>query len=145
MSSPISASRLPDLPNAGYSTERQKATSDLVMFWLRNIERDRLLLLSIVIDGPAKWRKTAGNAWGLSSAGRASAVTTELLDRVFQYMALLAGPNPAEQLLILMGQLNELEKARWDKRQRTRKERQKALTGAMNDLRKYGSSETGSQ
>lgn len=97
----FAGSRLPDLPNAGYSSPKQKATSDLVMFWLRDIERDRETLLAIVIDGLAKWRKVAGQAWCLDSGGRVSALSTELLDQVFRYMVMLAGPNPAQQLLIL--------------------------------------------
>lgn len=138
MSDKFAAERLPDLPNAGYATERQRATSDLVMFWLRAIERDRLMLLSIVVDGKEKWRKVAGSAWHLNRASRSTAVTTDLLDQVWAYMVLLAGPNPAEQLLILMAQLQERERAQWDHRTRTKTERRKLLTNALVDLEKYG-------
>ena len=136
----FSTERLPDLPDAGYSTTRQKATSDLVMFWLRAVERDRPLLLSIVVDGRGKWRKTAGDAWHLTRANRSTAVTTDLLDRLFDYMMLLAGPNPAEQLLILMGHLKQQERTRWDRRAATQIELNKTLRNAVADLRKYGPS-----
>jgi hypothetical protein len=126
------ASRLPDLPNAGYSSPKQKATSDLVMFWLRNIERDRVLLLRIVVDGPHWWRKIAGDAWGLNRGGRVSAMSTDLLDRVFQYMELLAGPNPAQQLLILLHQ----QQVTTDFRASTRETANTRLRMAMADLRK---------
>lgn len=136
----LDASRLPDLPNAGYVTPKEKATSDLIMFWLRAVERDRPLLLSIVVDGAARWRKVAGDAWHLTRASRSTAVTTELLDRVFDYMALLAGPNPAEQLLILLGHLKAQERTRWDKRSSTQRELTNTLRNAVADLRKYGPS-----
>lgn len=134
----FAASRLPDLPNAGYSSPKQKATSDLVMFWLRSIERDRLHLLQIVVDGRAKWRRIAGKAWGLNSGGRVGAMSTELLDKVFDYMVQLAGVNPAEQLLRLM----QLRQERWIDQYDFRLNRhtvgRKQLQHAIADLRKYG-------
>lgn len=138
MDDEFAASRLPDLPNAGYSSPKQKATSDLVMFWLRMIERDRIHLLQIVVDGRTKWRRIAGKAWGLQSGGRVGAMSTELLDRVFDYMVLLAGVNPAAQLLVLM----QLRKERWidqyDFRVNRHQVGRRQLQSVMADLRKYG-------
>jgi len=134
----FAASRLPDLPNAGYSSPKQKATSDLVMFWLRGIERDRVLLLQIVVDGPHWWRRIAGRAWGLNTGGRVSAVSTELLDRVFEYMRLLAGPNPAQQLLILLHQQQTALARQRDFRASTHEKAERRLRQGLADLRKSG-------
>ncbi len=118
MADPLHASRLGDLPDAGYATYRQKQTSDLVMFWLREIERNRYLLLSIVVDGWDKWRKIAGKAWDINKGGRSTAMTTELLSLVWGYMVKLAGENPASQLLTLQG-MREREAKHWDFRKAT--------------------------
>lgn len=134
----FAASRLPDLPNAGYSSPKQKATSDLVMFWLRDIERDRLHLLQIVVEGPERWRRIAGKAWGLDSGGRVGAMTTELLDQVFTYMVLLAGVNPGEQLLRLMQFRQERMLDRYDFRARRHEVGRKRLERVLADLRTYG-------
>lgn len=129
MSDALSASRLPDLPNAGYSGTRAKETTDAIMFWMRNIERNRPLLLSVVVDGLDKWLKVAGSIWhGLL-------IDRELLTRTFDYMVNMAGPNPAEQLLILHGQMQQQERARWDGRARTAKNAEQALRASMGDLR----------
>jgi hypothetical protein len=82
---------LPDIPHAGYSTIRQKQASDAVMFFLRGVERDRELLLTIVIDGREKWRKTAGKVW------RGLLIDQDIIDSVFYYMILLSGPDPYGQ------------------------------------------------
>src|SRR5262245_50577613 len=91
----LAASRLPDLPHAGYASRRQKETSDAIMFFMRQVERNRWLLLSIVVDGIDKWRKTAGTVW------KGLLINQEILDSIFRYFIVQAGPNPAEQLLIL--------------------------------------------
>lgn len=136
MTDELAHSRLGDIPNAGYDSPKQKATSDLVMFWLRNIERNRLTLLQIVTEGPEKWRKVAGKAWGLHTGGRTSALSTELLDKVWDYMVRLAGPNPAQQLLILMAE--ERQRLAFDQRAQTRKSFRQELRAAILDLDKYG-------
>lgn len=91
MRDPFHAHRLPDLPNAGYATKTEKAVSDTVMEFLRQIERNRLLLLKIVIDGPYKWRKVAGGKW------RGAHLDTDFLQAIFGYMQLLAGDDPKGQ------------------------------------------------
>ena len=50
---------LPDLPNVGYATTREKTGSDMIMVFMREVERDRLRLLTIVVEGREKWRKVA--------------------------------------------------------------------------------------
>lgn len=127
------ASRLGDLPDAGYSTYRQKQTSDLVMFWLREIERNRFLLLSIVVDGWDKWKKIAGRAWDVNKGGRSTAMGSDLLRLVWDYMVKLGGPNPASQLLILEAQKRR-EALHWDFRKATAQALIKAQLEAQGDL-----------
>jgi hypothetical protein len=80
--------RLPDLPNAGYSTAREKALSDEIMFFVRGCERNRLLLLTIVCDGKEKFRPIARKAWSHLR------VDTDMADAVFGYLQMLAGKYP---------------------------------------------------
>ena len=129
MSDALAASRLPDLPNAGYSGRRAKETSDALMFWMRNIERNRPLLLSVVVDGLDKWLKVSGSIW------KGLLIDRELLTRTFDYMCQMAGPNPAEQLLILHGQMQQAERARWDARVRTARNAEQGLRASLRDLR----------
>ncbi len=130
MADPLSASRLPDLPNAGYATHRQKETTDAIMFFMRNMERNRPLLLSIVVDGVEKWRKVAGGVW------KGLLIDREILDSIFRYFVQQAGPNPAQQLLILHGQMQQAEREKWDKRSRTKREATKALSDSLSDLKR---------
>jgi hypothetical protein len=125
----LSASRLPDLPHAGYASRRQKETTDAIMIFMRMVERERPLLLSIVMDGIDKWRKTGGTIW------RGLLIDRDILDSIFRYFVLQAGPNPAEQLLILHGQAEYAKRAAWDKRQSTRAQFQKLQKAALADLR----------
>jgi hypothetical protein len=135
MADPVKSSYLGDLPDAGYATHRQKATSDLVMFWLRHVERDRYLLLSIVVDGYDKWRKVAGKAWDINRGGRSTAMSSDLLLLVWGYMLKLAGENPASQLLTLQG-MKERELKHWDFRKATALALTKAQIDAQLDLAK---------
>jgi len=130
--------RLPDIPNAGYASEKQKVATDAIMFWCRNIERDRLLLLNIVVEGRDKWYRAVKEPWCLASAGRASALSRDLADRVFDYMEALAGPSPATQLLILMGQRAQQAREVWDHRQSTKRAFEKQLRKELTDLQHYG-------
>ncbi len=87
---------LPDLPNAGYATQREKELSDSVMLFMREIERDRIRLLTIVIEGRDKWRKIAGDIWRGLRIGE----NTQLLDDIYFYFTLQAvTPNQAIGLL----------------------------------------------
>jgi len=85
---------LPDLPNAGYATARERELSDNIMTFLRDIERDRLRLLTIVLKGSARWRQVASSIW------RGLKVGTEEIDAMFAYLELLACP-PAVQAKLL--------------------------------------------
>jgi hypothetical protein len=127
---PIAASRLGDLPDAGYATMRQRQTSDAIMIFMRQAERNRALLLSIVVDGIEKWRKTAGTVW------RGLLIDRDLLDSIFRYFVLQAGPNPAQQLLILNGMAKQQMTTRWDKRTRTQNSLTRELKSALDNLRR---------
>lgn len=85
---------LPDLPNAGYATPREKQLTDSIMFFMRGVERDRLQLLSIVLEGRAKWRKAGGKALGWLR------VDTDLLDSIFSYFELQACRPGTQQRLL---------------------------------------------
>lgn len=98
----FSAERLPDLPNAGYSTKREKQLSDEIMFYIRGAERNRLLLLANVCEGREKFRRITKKAW------KHLKVDDEMVDAVFGYLVLLAGPNPEAQ----REQLIQMESAR---------------------------------
>ena len=123
-------SRLPDLPDAGYATQRQKETTDAIMIFMRAVERERALLLSIVVDGPMKWRKTAGTVW------RGLLIDNDILDSIYTYFRMQAGENPAQQLLILHGMEQQQRLAQWDKRQSTREKFQKQQRAELAQLRK---------
>jgi hypothetical protein len=84
--------RLPDLPNDGYATRREKQLSDEIMMFLRATERDRFMLLLYVIQGREKFRRIVKRAWRHLKCDDAMA------DAVFGYLVLLAGPYPERQL-----------------------------------------------
>ena len=102
----FASERLPDLPNVGYSTRLEKEISDAVMFFMRDVERRRPLLLEIVIGGRDKWLEKARKVWGLRAI-----LTTEKLDEIFRYFVMQAGPNPAQQLAAL-AEIDKFEKAK---------------------------------
>ncbi len=87
---------LPDLPNAGYATAREKALSDSVMMFMREIERDRIRLLTIVIEGKDKWRKVAGEIWRGLRIGE----DISLLDDIYFYFTLQAGTGAQAKALM---------------------------------------------
>ena len=86
---------LPDLPNVGYATERDKTGSDQIMLFIRAIERDRLRLLTTVCEGLDKWRKVAGSIFGSTSN-----ITTEALDEMFRYFELMAVKPETQRALL---------------------------------------------
>jgi hypothetical protein len=83
--------RMPDLPNDGYSTPREKQLSDAVMMFIRDAERDRLLLLDIVCRGEAEFVKISRKAW------RHLRIDEGLCKAVYGYLTLLAGAEPEQQ------------------------------------------------
>jgi hypothetical protein len=90
---------LPDLPNAGYATARERELSDTICMFMRDIERDRFRLLTIVIDGPDKWRKACSNLW------RGLGVETESVDEIYRYFTLQAA-RPVDQRRLLEAMKN---------------------------------------
>jgi len=87
----IAQTNLGDLPNAGYTTKREKELTDAIMIFMRKVERERILLLSIVIDGRDKFRSVLLKEYkGLGLADR-------LCDQVFDYFVQQAGKYPREQ------------------------------------------------
>lgn len=91
MQDEFAGQRLPDLPNAGYQTRREKALSDEIMMYVRGAERNRLLLLANVCEGREKFRRVVKKAW------RHLKCDDDLADAVFGYLVLLAGPTPEIQ------------------------------------------------
>ncbi len=125
------ASRLPDLPHAGYASNRAKFTSDVIMNFLRTVERNRPFLLTIVTDGIDKWLKTAGRAWRFGMV-----IDGDILRSVFSYMVQMAGPNPEAQLHALHGMMRIEEITQFDTRAKTRTALTEGLRAAMKDLRR---------
>lgn len=91
---------LPDLPNVGYSTQRERAGSDQIMVFMREIERDRQRLLTIVIEGREKWRKVARAVFGATLN-----IDDDTLDAIYDYFTLQAA-RPAAQYELLQAQHN---------------------------------------
>lgn len=92
---------LPDLPNAGYATDREKQLSDAIMQFMRETERNRPLLLSIVIGGKEQWRKNAQEIWRGLRVGEHH----EALDSIFAYFELQA-VRPGVQRMLLDARQN---------------------------------------
>ncbi len=90
---------LPDLPNAGYATTREKQLSDAVMQFIRSIERDRLRLLTIVLEGRERWRTVAQGTWRGLRIGESGTI----LDQIFMYLELMA-VRPGVQRMLLDAQ-----------------------------------------
>jgi hypothetical protein len=90
---------LPDLPDAGYATRRERELTDSIMLAMRAIERDRLQLLSIVLDGQTKWRRVLRTSW------RGLRISNDLADAMYAYFTLQAAP-PAFQRELLDAQQN---------------------------------------
>jgi hypothetical protein len=86
---------LPDIPNVGYATERQKTGTDQIMTFMRDIERDRLRLLTIVVEGRDKWRQVARQVFG-----HAMDITDDILDEMFWYFTLQCARPRAQWALI---------------------------------------------
>jgi hypothetical protein len=96
----FASSRLGDLPNDGYATKRERELSDAVMFFMRDIERNRAALLLIVIEGREVFRGRVLKQWrGLRPADA-------LCDKIYDYFVRQAGPNPLGQLEALSRMTN---------------------------------------
>lgn len=86
---------LPDLPTVGYATERERAGTDAIMLFMRECERDRLRLLTIVLEGRERWRHVARVAFGYQLG-----IDDEALDTIYDYFTLQAA-RPADQRRLL--------------------------------------------
>mgnify|MGYP001585449604 CR=1 FL=1 len=71
---------LPDLPNVGYATDRERRLSDNIMDFMRQTERDRLRLLTIVLEGREKWKAVAGDIWRGYRIGQEDGVLMAIYD-----------------------------------------------------------------
>ena len=91
----FAAERLPDIPHDGYATRRERAASDAIMFFMREAERHREVLLYIVCQGRDTWRSMARRQW------RGLGIEDDTLNAIFRYFVWQAGPDPADQLAIL--------------------------------------------
>lgn len=91
---------LPDLPNAGYATTRAKELTDTIQEFMRQTERNRLLLLTIVIEGKATWRKRAQDIW----RGHRIGEDHQLLDSIYDYFTLQACRPRTQRLLLSAAQ-----------------------------------------
>lgn len=87
---------LPDLPNAGYATQRERELTDMIMQFMREVERDRLRLLTIVIKGKTRWRAVAGDIW----RGHRIGEDHQLLDSIYDYFTLQACRPRTQRLLL---------------------------------------------
>lgn len=93
---------LPDIPIVGYSTSREREGTDQIMTFMRDIERDRLRLLTIVCDGREKWRKVARAVFGTTMN-----ITDDILDEMFWYFTLQSA-RPAAQWCLMQARKNTL-------------------------------------
>jgi hypothetical protein len=89
--------RLPDLPIVGYSTTRERALTDNIQEFIRQIERDRPKLLTIVCEGRAKWNRVCGDIWRGYRIGEEDGVK----EAIFRYFELMACPPTMQAQLLL--------------------------------------------
>ena len=89
--------RGPDLPNAGYSTLREKCLSDAMMLVIRDWERnERVMILQMAIEGYEAFVQVAKPLW--SPWG----VTDDQLKAAYRYIVWTAGADPMTQLANLL-------------------------------------------
>lgn len=91
---------LPDLPNAGYSTDRERRLSDTICDFMRSMERDRLRMLTIVVEGIERWRTVAGDIWRPYRIGEDHA----LLDAIYRYFELQSVKPGVQRMLLKYAQ-----------------------------------------
>jgi len=86
---------LPDLPNVGYATHRERTGTDQIMVFMRDVERNRLRLLTIVIEDRGPWRHRARAGFGSTMS-----ITDDTLDAIYDYFTLQAArPEHQRELL----------------------------------------------
>ena len=99
--------RLPDIPIVGYQTRRQREGTDAIMLFMRKIERDRLRLLTIVCEGPDKWRTVASQIFGT-----ALGIGTEQIDEMYRYFTLQASPPRVQAAMLEAIEANDTDRYR---------------------------------
>lgn len=90
---------LPDLPNAGYATQRERELTDVITDFMRQTERNRLLMLTIVIEGKGMWRRRASVA-----LGRGIGQDHQLLSAIYDYFTLQCCRPRTQRLLLRAAQ-----------------------------------------
>ncbi len=128
MSDSHASSRLSGPPNAGYATARERKASDVIMLWMRQVERSRVLLLTIVVSGLTEWRRIARPQW------RPHGLSDDTIDEIYRVLAEWAGANPAMQLLRLHGQMHLQEVSSYDLRMKTAWGLEKTLRTTLEDF-----------
>jgi len=98
------------IPSPGMQTRREKELHDAIVQFCREMERDRLCLLSIVIDGKYKWRKVAKDTL------KGTRISDELCDEIYDWFCKTAGPNPMMQRdsLLRLSQVTPIQKVMRD-------------------------------
>lgn len=126
----FSGQRGSDIPDAGYSSRRQKETSDAIMFFLRHLERNRILLLHIVVKGQDEFVKITSRIW------RGLLVDKELLQRTYDWLKEQAGFDPEGQLLALQLMQGTQRRQSWDFRKVTAEQLRNQRRKIMAELRR---------
>jgi hypothetical protein len=85
---------LPDIPHDGWATRREQELHDLIHEFVRGLERNRVLLLTIVLGGRDLFRTRGADSLRYLRADR------DVIDAVFGYLELLAS-RPARQVQLL--------------------------------------------
>jgi len=125
----FSNQRLPDLPNVGYSTNREKRLSDEIMQFLREIERDRRRLLMVVVGGFDLWKQVSKPVF------KGWRIDDDTLREMYHYMLLLASP-PSFQRALLKHQKNPAKVREILRDLQPMLEQQFAELQELNDIRK---------
>ncbi len=121
-------SRLSGPPNAGYATARERKASDVIMLWMRQVERSRVLLLTMVVGGLHEWRRIARPQW------RPHGLSDDTIDEIFRVLVEWAGANPAMQLLRLHGQMDAQRVMSYDQRAKTHEGLKQSMRAALEDF-----------
>ncbi len=124
----FTSARLSGPPNAGYATARERTASDVIMLWMRSVERARPMLLTIVCGGLHEWRRIARPHW------RPFGLTDETIDEIFRVLTEWAGADPMMQLVRLHGQMEAQRVLTYDQREKTRHALEEGIKAAMKDF-----------
>ncbi len=124
----FTSARLSGPPNAGYATTRERKASDVIMLWMRAVERCRPMLLTIVCGGLDEWRRIARPRF------RAHGIRDVTIDEMFRVLTEWAGADPMMQLVRLHGQVEAQQVLSYDGREKTRTALEEGIKAAMKDF-----------